>query len=125
EGLGLAEEIVDRELLALALAHRAELALLQDDLVLARSLLARAQAEGQRAGSNDVQATVDRALGRLHLVDEAGNRAVNHLDSALRRGGDGWGLDERAATLYWLGSAYSTHSRAQQASSHLEQATAV
>jgi ATP/maltotriose-dependent transcriptional regulator MalT len=125
EGLRLAEDTVDRELLAFALASRAELALLQDDLTLARSLLARAQAEGQRAGSIEAQAAVDRALGRLHLVDEAGSRAVNHLDSALRRGGDAWGPDERAATLYWLGSAYLSLGRAQQASSYLEQAITV
>jgi hypothetical protein len=43
----------------------------------------------------------------------------------LRRGGEAWGPDERAATLYWLGSAYLDLGRAQQASSYLEQAIAV
>jgi ATP/maltotriose-dependent transcriptional regulator MalT/DNA-binding SARP family transcriptional activator len=125
EGIRLAEEIVERELLAQALVFRAEVALLQDDLTTARRLLARAQAEGQKVGSNAALAAVDRALGRLHLVDGAGARAVNHLEDALNRGGDAWGPDERAETLYWLGTAYLNMSRAQQANGCLEQAVAI
>ena len=106
QGFELAEEIVERELLADALVWRAEVALLQDDLPAARELLARAQAEGQRVGSNASLASVDRALGRLHLVDGAGARAVDHFEAALHRAGDGWGPDQRAETLYWLGTAY-------------------
>ena len=125
EGLRLAEENVERELLAEALVWRAETALLQDDLPTARQMLARAQAESQRVGSNTAVASVDRALGRLHLVDGAGERATDHLAAALERGGDGWGPDQRAETLYWLGTAYLHLGRAQRASSFLEQAIAV
>jgi LuxR family maltose regulon positive regulatory protein len=125
EGLRLAEENVERELLADALVWRAEAALLQDDLPTARQLLARAQAESQRIGSNAAQASVDRALGRLHLLDGAVERATDHLLAALERGGDGWGPDQRAETLYWLGTAYLTLGRAQRATGYLEQAIAV
>jgi DNA-binding SARP family transcriptional activator len=125
EGLRMAEENVERELLADALVFRAEAALLQDDLLTARQLLARAQAESQRVGSNAAVAAVDRALGRLHLVDGAGERATDHLVLALQRGGEGWGPDQRAETLYWLGTAYLHLGRAQRASSYLEQAIAV
>jgi ATP/maltotriose-dependent transcriptional regulator MalT/DNA-binding SARP family transcriptional activator len=124
-GLKLAEDIVERELLADTLVWRAEVALLQDDLPTARELLARAQAEGQRVGSNATLASVDRALGRLHLVDGAGARAVDHLEAALRRAGDGSGPDQRAETLYWLGTAYLDLNHAQQALGCLEQAVAI
>jgi DNA-binding SARP family transcriptional activator len=125
EGVRLAEEIVERELLAEALVLRAEAALLQEDLPTARLLLARAQAEGQRVGSNAVLASVDRALGRLHLLDGAASRAVDHLEAALARAGEGWGPDQRAETLYWLGTAYLRLGRAQLATSFLEQAASV
>jgi LuxR family maltose regulon positive regulatory protein len=125
EGIKLTEEILDRELLAQVLAWRAELALLQDDLPGARRLLSRAQAEGQRAGSNAALAAVDRSLGRLHLHDGAAARAVHHLEAALERGGDAWGPDERAETLYWLGTAYLTLSRIQRAHTCLERAIAL
>jgi DNA-binding SARP family transcriptional activator len=125
EGLRMAEENVERELLAEVLVFRAEAAMLQDDLSTARQLLARAQAESQRVGSNAAVASVDRALGRFHLVDGAGERATDHLAAALQRGGDGWGPDQRAETLYWLGTAYLHLGRAQRASSYLEQAIAV
>jgi LuxR family maltose regulon positive regulatory protein len=125
EALRLAEENVERELLAEALVWRAETALLQDDLPTARQMLARAQAESQRVGSNTALASADRALGRLHLVDGAGERATDHLAAALKRAGDGWGPDQRAETLYWLGTAYLHLGRAQRASSYLEQAIAV
>ena len=125
DGLRLAEEIVERELLADALVWRAEVALLCEDLQTARQLLARAQAEAQRVGSNATLASVDRALGRLHLIDGAGARAVSHLEAALRRGQEGWGPDQRAETLYWIGAAYLKLGRAQQATACLEQAVAL
>jgi DNA-binding SARP family transcriptional activator len=68
---------------------------------------------------------VDRALGRLHLVDGAAARAVSHFEAALERGGQAWGPDQRAETLYWLGTAYLSLGRAQQASLYLEQAIAI
>ena len=43
----------------------------------------------------------------------------------MRRAGDGWGPDQRAETLYWLGTAYLNLNRAQQALGHLEQAVAI
>jgi LuxR family maltose regulon positive regulatory protein len=122
ESIRLAEEIVERELLAEALVWRAEVALLQDDLPTARTLLARAQAEGQRAGSSTTLASVDRALGRMHLVDGAVTRAVNHFDAALQRAGDAWGPDQKAETLYWLGTAHLELDRPQKANSCLEEA---
>jgi ATP/maltotriose-dependent transcriptional regulator MalT/DNA-binding SARP family transcriptional activator len=122
EGLRLAEEIVERELVADALVLRAEVALLREDRASARELLARAQAEAQRIGSNATQAAVDRALGRLHLVEGSDSRAVSHLEAALERAGAGWGPDQRAETLYWLGTAYLSLGRAHQATAHLEQA---
>ncbi|MBV9581858.1 MAG: tetratricopeptide repeat protein, partial [Chloroflexi bacterium] len=106
EGLQLAEEIVERELLADTLVWRAEVALLCEDLDTARHLLARAQAESQRIGSSATLASVDRALGRLHLVDGAGARAVRHLEAAVERGDQAWGPDQRAETQFWLGTAY-------------------
>jgi len=124
-GVKLAEDMVERELLADALVWRAEVALLQDDLPVARDRLARAQAEAQRVGSNPSLASVDRALGRLHLVDGAGSRAVDHFEAALRRAGDSWGADQRAETLYWLGTAYLNLTRTQQAVAYLEQAVAI
>jgi DNA-binding SARP family transcriptional activator len=124
-GVKLAEDLVERELLADALVWRAEVALLQDDLPAARELLARAQAEGQRVGSNPSLAAVDRALGRLHLVDGAGSRAVDHFEAALHRAGDSWGPDQRAETLYWLGTAYLYMNHAQRALGYLEQAVAI
>jgi ATP/maltotriose-dependent transcriptional regulator MalT/DNA-binding SARP family transcriptional activator len=122
EGLLKANAVAERELMTEALVYRAEVALLCDDLATARKLLARAQAEGQTLGSNAILAEVDRALGRLHLVDGAGTRAVSHLEAALERAGDGWGADQRAQTLYWLGTAYLNLGWAQQAASFLERA---
>jgi DNA-binding SARP family transcriptional activator len=116
---------VERELFADALVLRAEVALLCEDLPSARQLLATAQAEAQRAGSNTTQAAVDRALGRLHLVDGASARAVSHIEAALDRAGDGWGPDQRAEALYWLGTAYLDLGRAGQATLFLEQSIAI
>ncbi|MGI9148277.1 MAG: hypothetical protein ACR2IK_17275 [Chloroflexota bacterium] len=124
-GLKLAEDIVERELLADTLVWRAEVALLQHDLPAARKQLARAQAEAQRVGSKPSLAAVDRALGRLHLVDGAGTRAVDYFESALRRAGDSWGPDQRVETLYWLGTAYLNLNRAQKGLRYLEQAVAI
>src|SRR5262249_34425035 len=56
------------------------------------------------------------------LVDGSVSRAVSHLEAALTRGGDGWGPDEKAQTLYWLGTAYLSIGRMQRANSCLEQA---
>jgi DNA-binding SARP family transcriptional activator len=109
-------------LLSSVLVWRAEVALLQGDSDMARTLLARAQAEAQRLASNVALALVDRGLGRLHLVDGAGERAVRHLESAVDRAGDGWGSDQKVETLYWLGTAYLALGRAQQARAYLEQA---
>jgi LuxR family maltose regulon positive regulatory protein len=125
EGLRLSEEIVERELLADALVWRAEVSLLRDELDTARQLLARAQAEAQRIGANATLASVDRALGRLHLVDGAGARAVSHLEAATQRGGEAWGPDQRAETLFWLGTAHLNLGHVQQASTCLEQAIAI
>jgi tetratricopeptide (TPR) repeat protein len=125
EGLRLSEEIVERELLADALVWRAEVALLCEDLTTARRLLARAQAEGQRIGASATLASVDRALGRLHLVDGAGARAVSHLEAAVERGDEAWGPDQRAETQFWLGTAYLNLGRAQQATACLERAIAI
>ena len=125
EGLRLADEIVERELFADALVWRAEVSLLCDDLPTARQLLARAQTEGQRIGANATLAAIDRALGRLHLVDGAGARAVSHLEAAIERGGPGWGPDQRAETLFWLANAYLNLGRVQQATDSLEQAIAI
>jgi DNA-binding SARP family transcriptional activator len=125
EGIRLAEEAVERELLAEALVMRAELALVQDELEVARSLLARAQAEGQRLRSNTALAAVDRALGRLHLLDGAGERAVRYLESAMERARGAWGSDQQVETLYWLGTAYLALRRPQQGCTYLEQAAAL
>ena len=51
-GLELLKEVPERELMVFGLVRRAELALLQDTLPLARDLLGRAQAEAQRLGSD-------------------------------------------------------------------------
>ena len=87
EGIQLAEDISERELLAQVLAYRAEVALLQDDVSEARKLLSRAQTQGQLVGSNDALAPVDRALGRLHLVDgpESPSREPSRSGAASRR----------------------------------------
>jgi len=122
EALRLGTEIVDRELLVLALVMRAELAILQEDLLKARELLARAQAEAQRLGADSALAATDRALGRLHLADGASERAVSHLEAAVRRGSEVWSTDEQADALYWLGSAYLQLKRPQPALRCLEQA---
>src|SRR5205807_6071942 len=81
--------------------------------------------EGQRIGANATLAAIDRALGRLHLVDGAAARAVSHLEAAIDRGGLAWGPDQRAETLFWLGTAYLSLGRAQQATACLEQAITV
>jgi LuxR family maltose regulon positive regulatory protein len=125
EGLRLAEEIVERELLADALVGRAEVSLLREELDTARQLLARAQTEAQRIGASSTLASVDRALGRLHLVDGAGARAVSHLEAAMQRGGEGWGPDQLAETHFWLGTAYLNVGHAQQATTSLEHAIAI
>jgi len=122
ETFRLASETNERELLVQALIVRAELAILQEDLPMARELLARAQAEAQRLGSDAFLGTADRALGRLHLADGAGQRAVSHLEAALRRGAEVWSPDEQAETLYWLGTAYLHLERPQQARRCLEEA---
>jgi len=125
EGIRLAEETVERELLTEALVFRAEMGLLQDDLDTARQMLARAQAHAQRLGSSTALAAVDRALGRLHLLDGAGERAVHHLEAAVQRAADAWGPDDRVETLYWLGTAYLVLARPQKAGALLEQAIEV
>jgi LuxR family maltose regulon positive regulatory protein len=125
KGIAAAEEIVERELLALALAQRAEAALLQGQPGAARQLLARAQSEGQLAGSSAMLAVVDRALGRLNLHDGAASSAISYLESALRRGGDIWSPDERAETHYWMGTAYLMLKRVQPANACLERAVAL
>ena len=125
EGIRQAEEIVERELLADALVWRAEAGLLCSDMGTVRQLLARAQAEAQRIGSSATQASVDRALGRMHLVDGAAARAVHHLEAALERVADTSGADQRTETLYWAGTAYLTLGRAQQATSYFEEAAAI
>ncbi len=125
EGLHLAEDIVERELFADALVWRAEVALLRDELRIARQLLARAQTEAQRLGANTTLAAVDRALGRLYLVEGAGERAITHFQSALDRGGDAWSPDQRAEALFWLGTGYLNLGRAQHATTYLERAIAI
>lgn len=122
EALKLGTDMVDRELLVLALVLRAELAILQEDLLKARELLARAQAESQRLGADASVANAERALGRLHLADGAGERAVSHLEAAVRRGSEVWSPDEQAEALYWLGTAYLKLKRPQPALRCLEQA---
>jgi LuxR family transcriptional regulator, maltose regulon positive regulatory protein len=112
----------ERELLVNALVLRAELAIVQEDPQRARELLSRAQADAQKLGSDAMLAAADRALGRLHLVDGAGQRAVSHLEAAVRRGADVWTPDEQAETLYWLGTAYLYLERPQQARRCLEEA---
>jgi LuxR family maltose regulon positive regulatory protein len=122
DGLAMADDVGERELMAETLVLRAEVALLCSDLDTARHLLAEAQAAGQRLGAHATMAGVDRALGRLHLMDGAAGRAVSHLQAALERAGDAWGPDQRAETLYWLGTAHLALGWAQQAGSCLEQA---
>jgi len=112
----------DRELLLQALVFRAEVAIVQSKLDLARDLLERAQAEAQRLGSDSFVASAHRALGRLHLADGAGGRALSHLEAALQRGGEQWSPDERAETLYWLGTTYIHLDRPLLARQALEQA---
>ena len=122
EALAVADEVGELELLVDTLVCRGEVALLCNDLSAARQLLARAQAEGQRLGANAPMAGVDRALGRLYLLEGAGSRAVSHLEAALERAGDAWGADQRAETLYWLGTAHMNLGWAQRATTLLEQA---
>jgi tetratricopeptide (TPR) repeat protein len=124
-GLVLLQEVAERDLLVVGLVLRAELAILQNALTLARELLERAQADAQRLGSDAHIGSVSRALGRLHLVEGAGEHAISHLQEALRRGGDAWGPDEQVETLYWLGTAFLQLGRAQPAGSHLEDAIRV
>jgi LuxR family maltose regulon positive regulatory protein len=124
-GIALADEVGERELMVEVLVFRAEVAILCRDLQHARKLLARAQAEAQRLGANATSALVDRALGRLYLVDGADGRAVSHLQAALERAGDAWGPDQRAETLYWLGTAHLHLGWAQQATAFLERAIGV
>ena len=122
EALTLAVDIGERELLAGSLHARGELAILQDDLAAARELLTRAQSEAQRLGSDAQLALIDRALGRLHLAEGAGQWAVSHCEAALRRGEPVWGPEERVEALYWLGTAYLVLGRGQQATDMLERA---
>jgi ATP/maltotriose-dependent transcriptional regulator MalT/DNA-binding SARP family transcriptional activator len=104
--LRLAEDVGERELLVESLRLRAEVAIVQNDLAKARSLLTRAQAEGQRLGSSFQLAGVERALGRLHLAEGAVQRAAGHLEAALERSAGVWGPFERLGAQYWLGTAY-------------------
>jgi ATP/maltotriose-dependent transcriptional regulator MalT/DNA-binding SARP family transcriptional activator len=120
--LDLSEEIAEREPLVEALRLRAELAIVQDDLQTARELLAHAQAQGQRLGSGFQLAGVERALGRLHLAEGAGQRAVHHLEAALERGDAALGPAERLVVLYWLGTAYLTLGRGARAEEALKEA---
>lgn len=122
EVLALAADVGEGELLVVALRTRAELAILQSDLGTARELLARAQAEAQRQGSDGELALIDRALGRLHLAEGAGQRAVSHFEAALKRGAEVWGPDERVEAQYWLGTGYLALGQAQRATEMLEQA---
>jgi DNA-binding SARP family transcriptional activator len=124
-GLELLKDVAERELLVLGLVRRAEVAILQDTLSMARELLERAQAEAQRLGSDSHIALVSRALGRLHLVEGAGEQAIGHLQEALRKGSDAWGPDDKVETHYWLGTAYLQLGRAQPATGQLEEAILV
>src|SRR6266545_1461553 len=78
--------------------------------------------EALRLGADSALAATDRALGRLHLADGASERAVSHLEAAVRRGSEVWSTDEQADALYWLGSAYLQLKRPQPALRCLEQA---
>jgi LuxR family maltose regulon positive regulatory protein len=122
EGIKLAEQIVERETLAQALSLRAEVAIFQDDLDRGRLMLARAQGEAQIVGSRAVLAVVDRALGRLHLADGATDPAITYFEKALNGAGDAWGADDRAETLYWLGTAHLQVNQAQKALACLDKA---
>jgi LuxR family transcriptional regulator, maltose regulon positive regulatory protein len=119
--LRLAEEIGERELLVSALQCRAEVAIVQDDLSVARALLARGQAEAQRLNGDFEGAGIELALGRLHLAEGAGQRAVNHFEAALRQGADAWGPHERLEVLYWLGTAHLAMGRASLAENALRE----
>jgi ATP/maltotriose-dependent transcriptional regulator MalT/DNA-binding SARP family transcriptional activator len=123
--LRMAQEVGERELLVRVLRHRAEVGLLQADTQLARDLLARAQAEGQQLGTNVELPAVERALGRLHLVEGASQLALRHFEAALRVARDEWEPDERAVTLYWLGTAHLAVGDAHQAEGALREALTV
>lgn len=120
--LGLAEELGERELLVAALQLRAEVAILQGDISTARAMLTRGQAEGQRLGAEFEQAGIELALGRLHLAEGLGERAVRHLETALRQGAHAWGPSERLDACYWLGTAHLTNGSARLAETALHQA---
>ncbi len=124
EGLRMAEEVAERELLVTALRLRAEVAIVQNDLVLARNLLAQAQAEGQRLGADFQMASVERTLGRLHLAEGAGQTALVHLDAALQRGASVWSPGERLEALYWTGATHLMLGRAREAEEALRSALA-
>jgi LuxR family transcriptional regulator, maltose regulon positive regulatory protein len=105
EGLGLADEVADGELRAVALRRGAEVALAERDLPAAATLLARAHAEAQRLGSAVQLATVEREQGRLHLAENQPGIARLLLERCVQRGGERWGPHESVPARYWLGTA--------------------
>ncbi|MDQ6674010.1 MAG: tetratricopeptide repeat protein, partial [Chloroflexota bacterium] len=125
EGIRLADDLGERELLISSLWQRAEVALLEEDAAQARDLLNRASAEAKQLGSTLELAALDRALGRLHLAEGRPQQALVCFDSALQRGGTTWGPDERVTTLYWLGIAYLRLGLTWQAQETLRQALAI
>jgi DNA-binding SARP family transcriptional activator len=121
EGLHLAQDS-DRELEVAAHVQRAEVALLQDEPETARTLLTQAQAAAQMLRSATAVASVERALGRLHLYEGGGTRAVQFFEAALQRAADTWDAHERAQTLYWLGTAHLHLRQMQTAGARLGEA---
>ncbi|MBV8714914.1 MAG: hypothetical protein JO020_34370 [Chloroflexi bacterium] len=120
--LRLAEDIGERDLLVRALRQRAEMALLDHDLELARHLLARGQTEAQRLGPTVDLAAIERAIGRLQLALGDARRAVAHFEAALGMARQSWEPDESALTLYWLGTARLMLREAHQAEVALREA---
>ncbi|HYY88402.1 MAG TPA: hypothetical protein VFA49_06390 [Chloroflexota bacterium] len=118
----LAEEVGERELLVRALRQRAEIALVQQDTATARDLLGRAQIEGQQLGTSVELPLIERALGRLHLAEGAERRALRHFEAALDAASCDWEPDERAVTLYWLGTANLVLGNAFEAEAALREA---
>ena len=124
-GLKLAEDIVERELLADTLVWRAEVALLQDDLPTARELLARAQAEASGwARTPAWRVSIGRSGGSTWWMARVRGQSTTSRPRCVAPG-DSWGPDQRAETLYWLGTACLNLQRAQQALGYLEQAVAI
>lgn len=120
--LRVAEDVAERELLFRALRQRAEMAVLEGDLDLARTMLTRAQAEAQRLGPSVDLAAVERAIGRLQLASGDARRAAVHFDAALGIAGSTWEPDESALTLYWLGTARLVLGEARDAEAALREA---